>query len=235
MIGRRYLLKACAFLILLGAQGSATEGQAPCPPSRATEKNTKAQFRRDFDKNDLERDARFPMDAVLDSLGVDAGMTVAEVGAGWGYLTFKLARRVAPDGLVIAEDISQRWLDTLNARAAERGLTNIQTILGKETDPLFPRDTMDFIFIHAVLQWIEDTPAFLRTAGAGLKPDGFFVIIEPEAEGEDPEAHVVASGGYPTRRGYLELFRSAGFEVVSAERRPNWIWPVFVLKKKSAA
>jgi ubiquinone/menaquinone biosynthesis C-methylase UbiE len=175
------------------------------------------------------------MDAVLDSLGVNPGMTIAEVGAGWGYLTFKLARRVAPDGIVLAEDIEQRWLDTLKSRADERGLTNIQMILGKETDPLFPSATLDFIFIHAVLQWIVDRPAFLRTAGDGLKPDGLFVIIEPEAEGENPAAHAVASGGYPTRRGYLELFRKAGFEVVSAERRPNWIWPVFVLKKKSAA
>src|SRR5512137_1431391 len=133
---------------------------------------TSAQVRRDFDKNDLERDARFPMDAVLDSLGIKPGMTVAEVGAGWGYLSFKLARRVAPDGVVLAEDIEQRWIDTLKARAAKRGLTNIQTILGKETDPLFPPETLDYLFMHAVLQWIEDRPAFLRTAGAGLKPGG---------------------------------------------------------------
>lgn len=50
------------------------------------------------------------------------------------------------------------------------------------------------------------------------------VIIEPEAESDDP-------GGFPTRPGYMELFRRAGFEVVSAERKPDWLWPVFVLKK----
>lgn len=225
MVIKRSLLTAFSALALLTALGSETA--APIPGPRA------AQVRRDFDKNDLERDARFPMDAVLDSLGIKPGMTVAEVGAGWGYLTFKLARRVAPDGIVLAEDIEPRWLDTLNARAAKRGLTNIQTILGKETDPLFPPETLDYVFMHAVLYWIEDRPAFLRTAGAGLKPGGLFVIIEMESEGDDPEAHVVGSYRYPTRSGYMELFRRAGFEVVSAERKPDWDWPVFVLKKKS--
>lgn len=191
-----------------------------------------AQIRPDLDKNDIERDARFPMDAVLDSLGVKPGMTVAEIGAGWGYLSFKLARRVAPDGVVLAEDIEQRWIDTIKARADERGITNFRTILGKETDPLFPPGELDFIFMHAVLQWVEDRPAFLRTAGAGLKPGGRFVIIEPETEGDDPETGVVGSGSYPTRAGYLEMFKRTGFEVISVERKPGWLWPVFVLQKK---
>jgi ubiquinone/menaquinone biosynthesis C-methylase UbiE len=191
-----------------------------------------AQVRQDFDKNDIERDARFPMDAVLDSLGLRPGMTVGEIGAGWGYLTFKLARRVAPDGLVLAEDIEPRWLDLLKKRADVRGITNFQTILGKETDPHFPPGKLDFIFVHAVLKWIEDRPGFLRIAGAGLKPGGHLIIIEPETEGDDPEVNVVGAGGYPTRPGYLELFRRAGFEVVSAERKPDWRFPVFVIEKK---
>ncbi len=225
MVIKRPLLIAFSALALFAGLGFETAAQTPGPQS--------ARVRRDYDKNDLERDARFPMDAVLESLGIRPGMTVAEIGAGWGYLTFKLARRVAPDGVVLAEDIEQRWIDTLKARAAQRGLTNIQTILGKETDPLFPPETLDYVFLHAVLQWIEDRPAFLRTAGAGLKPGGLFIIIEPESDGDDPDANVVSSGGYPTRLGYMELFRRAGFEIVSAERKPDWIWPVFVLKKKS--
>ncbi len=225
MVIKRSLLIAFSALALLAALGFGIAAQASAPRS--------AQVRQDFDKNDLERDARFPMDVVLESLGIKPGMTVAEIGAGWGYLTFKLARRVAPDGVVLAEDIEQRWIDTLKARAAVRGLTNIRTILGKETDPLFPPETLDYVFLHAVLKWIEDRPAFLRTAGVGLKPGGLFVIIEPESDGDDPDANVVSSGGYPTRTGYMELFRRAGFEVVSAERKPEWIWPVFILKKKS--
>jgi ubiquinone/menaquinone biosynthesis C-methylase UbiE len=191
------------------------------------------QVRPDLDAHDLKRDKDFPMDAVLDSLGIEPGMTVAEIGAGWGYLSFKLARRVAPDGVVLAEDISQKWLCVLKARAAERGLTNIETILGKESDPLFPAGKLDFIFMHAVLQWNEDRPSFLRTACAGLKPGGRLLIIEIETEGDDPESGVVDAGYFPTRAGYLELFRLAGLELVSAERKPDWKGPIFVLKKIS--
>jgi ubiquinone/menaquinone biosynthesis C-methylase UbiE len=193
-----------------------------------------AQVRPDFDENDRQRDIRFPMDAVLDNLGIRPGMTIAEIGAGWGYLSFKLARRVAPDGIVLAEDIEPKRLGQLKARAAERGLTNIETILGTETDPLFPAGKLDMIFMHAVMQWVEDRPAFLRTAGAGLKAGGRLVIIEPETEGDDPEINIIGSGNFPTRPGYMELFRRAGFEVVSAEKKPDWKWPVFVLKKKPA-
>ncbi len=189
---------------------------------------------RDWDANDRERDAAFPMDAVLDSLGLRPGMTVADIGAGWGYMSFKLSKRVAPGGIVLAEDIETRWLDLLKTRAAVRNLDNIETILGLESDPRLPEAKVDMIFMHAVLQWIENRPVYLRTLGTALKPDGRLVIIELENEGDDPETGVQDAGRYPTRAGYLELFRRAGFEVITAEQKPGWRYPVFVLKKKAA-
>jgi ubiquinone/menaquinone biosynthesis C-methylase UbiE len=224
MIEKKLRRSALAAAVVLAVLGVLSAGPLPGPKA--------GQVRPDLDENDLQRDKNFPMDAVLDSLGIKPGMTVAEIGAGWGYLSFKLARRVAPDGTVLAEDIEQRWIDLLRARAAERGLTNIESIRGKETDPLFPAGKLDLIFMHAVLQWIEDRPSFLRAACAGLKAGGRLVIIEPETEGDDAETGVVDSGHFPTRAGYLELFRRAGLELVSAERKPDWKWPVFVLMKK---
>lgn len=190
---------------------------------------------RDFDENDRWRDQAFPMDAVLDAVGLRPGMTVADIGAGWGYMSFKLARRVAPGGVVLSEDIEQRWLDLLKTRAATRSLTNIETILGREADPLLPAAGVDMIFIHAVLMWIDDRPSYLRTVGAALKPSGRLVIIEIENEGDDPDTGVVHSGVLPTRSGYLELFRRAGFEIVSSERKPGWRFPVFVLRKAAGS
>jgi hypothetical protein len=61
----------------------------------------------------------------------------------------------------------------------------------------------------------------LRTAGAGLKAGGRLVIIEPETEGDDPEINLSGPYGFPTRAGYLEMFRRAGFELVSAEKKPS--------------
>ncbi len=189
---------------------------------------------RDWDANDRERDAAFPMDTVLDSVGLRPGMTVADIGAGWGYMSFKLARRVAPEGIVLAEDIETRWLELLKTRAAVRNLANIKTVLGVESNPRLPEAGVDMIFMHAVLQWIENRPVYLRTLGTALKPDGRLIIIELETEGDDSETGVRDAGKYPTRTGYRELFRRAGFEVVSAERKSGWRYPVFILKKKAA-
>jgi len=189
------------------------------------------QVRPDMDEHDKWRDRNFPMDAALDLAGLKPGMKVAEIGAGWGYLSFKLAARVAPGGTVLAEEIEPKRLGQLEARAAKRGLKNIETVLGTETDPRLPAGSLDMIFIHAVIQWIENRAAFFRTAGEALKPDGRLVLIEPETEGDDPVLNVAESGGFPTRAGYVAIFREAGYEVVMVEKKPGWKFPMFVLRK----
>jgi len=194
--------------------------------------------RPDLDENDRQRDQRFDMDGVLDGLGIRSGMKIADLGAGYGYMTFKLARRVAPDGIVYAEDIDSNALDLLKARAAERDLSNIKTILGTEKDPQLPVGSLDMIFMHAVLQFVGERPVFLRTAAAGLKPDGRFVIIEPESDDSASDDGIVGPGPFPTRKGYLEIFRKAGLVPVSIEKKSDKKPPkigsgektVFVLK-----
>ncbi len=190
-----------------------------------------SQVRPDMDENDRWRDRNFDMEGVLDLLDVRPGMIVGDLGAGWGYMTFKLAQRVAPGGIVLSEDIDPEMIALLKMRAAERNLTNIETILGTETDPRLPDGWMDMIFMHAVLQFIADRVSFIRTAGQGLRSAGRFVIIEPETEGDDPGVGLTGPGRFPTRPGYLEIFRRAGFEPVFAERKMDWKFAVFVLKK----
>lgn len=226
----RHAAPAATFAIIVLLSVVPSPGQTQPPPP----KPAPGQLRPDLDEHDRWRDQNFPMDAALDLLGLKPGLMVAEIGAGWGYLSFKLAKRVAPDGVVLAEEIEPKRLAELMARAAARGLTNIKTVLGTETDPKLPAEALDMIFIHAVLQWVADRPSFLRTAGNSLKPNGCLVIIEPETEGDDPEINVAGPGRHPTRRGYLEIFRRAGFELVAVERKPDWKWPVFVIKRKPA-
>jgi len=71
--------------------------------------------------------------------------------------------------------------------------------------------------MRAVIQFIDDRPRFLRAAGAGLKEDGRFVIIEGENGDSSPDDGVFGSGGFPTRKGFLEIFRRAGLVLISAE------------------
>src|SRR5215475_5527696 len=84
---------------------------------------------------------------VMDAVGVKAGSTVADVGAGEGYFTFHLAERVGTTGKVYAEDILEDRLEKIRALAAERKLTQIETVLGAADDPRLPAERMDAVLV----------------------------------------------------------------------------------------
>src|SRR5205823_2728992 len=85
-----------------------------------------------------EREKEEQPEKALDAIGIEKGMTIADVGAGVGYFTWRLAARVGPTGKVFANDIQPRMLELLNKNIAERGLTNVETVLGAEDDPKLP-------------------------------------------------------------------------------------------------
>ena len=91
----------------------------------------------------------------MDAIGVEPGMRVGEAGAGTGYFTFPLARRVGPDGIVFANDISTSSLDVIRDRAADEELGNIKIDVGEVADPLFPEDDLDMIVMVYVLHMLE--------------------------------------------------------------------------------
>jgi ubiquinone/menaquinone biosynthesis C-methylase UbiE len=220
---RRYgrcLILVVMGMFIIGLQSFLLESN---PKKAGFQKSAQAQkpIRPDLDENDLWRDRRFDMDGIMDDLDIQPGMQIADVGAGEGYLTFKLARRVSPNGKVFAEDIKPEALELLRIRASERGLTNIETILGTEYDPRLPPGELDMIFMHAVIQFIADRPLFVRMVSAGLKERGRFVIIEPENKNSAAQKGVIGPGQFPTRKGYLEIFRQAGLVLISAGTRKD--------------
>jgi hypothetical protein len=85
-----------------------------------------------------EREAEENVEGALDAIGIRPGSTVAEVGAGTGYVSIKMARRVGPAGKVYANDIQPEMLARLRDNAAKAGVLNIQTVLGTGTDPKLP-------------------------------------------------------------------------------------------------
>lgn len=123
---------------------------------------------------------------VLEVIGIKPGMVIGEPGAGRGYYTFKLARKVGPTGKIYANDILEKKLNTIKNRAKREGFTNIVTIKGEIEDPLFPRDELDMVFMSYVLHDLESPVAFLKNLRAYLKPDTPLVILEqsPEKTGE---------------------------------------------------
>jgi 2-polyprenyl-3-methyl-5-hydroxy-6-metoxy-1,4-benzoquinol methylase len=93
--------------------------------------------------NRPEREKEENPEGALDALGIRPGMVVADVGAGTGYMSLRMAKRVRPDGKVYANDLQPEMLRRLRANAAKAGFSNIETVQGEEADPKLPRGQMD--------------------------------------------------------------------------------------------
>jgi len=119
-----------------------------------------------------------PPEKVMDAIGVESGMTVAEIGAGRGRYVVQLAVRVGESGKVYAEDIDGTSLQHLEKRCQRGGLKNITTILGDVTDPKLPESELDLIFIISSYHHFSDPVELLRNARPALKPDGILAIGE---------------------------------------------------------
>lgn len=137
-----------------------------------------------------EREAREQPEKVLDLLGVGAGTTVADVGAGTGYFTVRLARRVGADGLVIATDVQPEMLRIIDARVSEQGLTNVQLVRGSSHAAELPARCCDLVLLVDVYHELVDPPAVMAGVRRALRPTGRLALVE--YRGEDPDVPVKA-------------------------------------------
>ncbi len=120
------------------------------------------------------------IDEVVAKLGLHAGETVADIGAGSGLFEVPLAKAVSPGGKVYAVDIEAGLFPEIMKKAREGNVSNVQTVLGKNDDPNLPDKNIDMIFFHDVLHHIESRGAYLRAVTGYLKPTGRMVVIDFE-------------------------------------------------------
>ena len=135
-----------------------------------------------------EREAEEQPDAALDAIGVARGSTVADIGAGAGYLTWRLAERVGPSGKVYANDIQQRMLELLRKNMEERGIHNVEAVLGAVDDPRLPANAIDLVLLVDVYHEFSEPQKMLRHIRDSLKRDGRLVLLE--YRGEDPKVPI---------------------------------------------
>lgn len=152
------------------------------------------------------RDALVQPEKLMDAIGVKPGMVIGEGGAGEGYFTFKLARRVGPNGKVYANDIVERVLRVIDRRSEREGFTNITTILGEVDDPLFPKGELDMIFMIAAFHDFEKPVEWLKNVQPCLKPGGTLVIVE-----RDPDKMSSGRSHFLTKKEILDLVKRSGF------------------------
>ena len=153
------------------------------------------------------RDDRLQPERVMGAVGVRPGMVVGEVGAGRGYFTVKLARRVGPEGRVYANDIDARALAALGHRCRDEDITNVVTVEGAEDDPLLPERSLEIVFLVYSLHDISRPVALLRNLASSLARGAVVVVLD-----EDPD--VTGDDHFLPRRRVLELFAEAGYERV---------------------
>ena len=122
----------------------------------------------------------------MDALGIADGAVVADIGAGGGWFTIWLARRVGPNGLVYAEDVQRPMIEAIERRVQRQGLGNVRTILGSFTDPKLPPASLDAVLIVDTFHEMEDPIALLENVLPTLKPKGRLGIIDFKPEGGGP-------------------------------------------------
>jgi len=132
--------------------------------------------------NREQRDIEEAPDAALDALDLTPGLLVADVGAGSGYMTVRMARRVGPEGHVYASDIQPEMIALLKRRLEEEGVANVTAVLGEVDDPKLPAGALDLELLVDVYHEFSAPQAMLRGLRKALKPGGRLVLLEYRKE-----------------------------------------------------
>lgn len=133
-----------------------------------------------------DRDAWQRPDRIMDALQIGENSVVADLGAGGGWFTVRLARQVGPNGRVYAEDIQLQMIQAMDRRITREGLRNVKTQLGTPDDPKLPAGAMDAVLIVDAYHEIERPVALLRNVAKSLKPAGVVAIVNFKKDGGGP-------------------------------------------------
>ena len=129
-----------------------------------------------------ERELEELPETAIDKMGIKPGMVVADVGAGVGYFTIRLAKRVGAGGKIFAVDVQPEMLTILKERAKRASLTNIVPILGSESDPHLPAGCCDLILMVDVYHELSQPQKMLQKMKQALKQNGRLVLLEYRKE-----------------------------------------------------
>ncbi|RLS23781.1 MAG: methyltransferase domain-containing protein [Planctomycetota bacterium] len=133
------------------------------------------------------RESEERTDLLMDALDLKPGMTVADIGAGSGYFTVPMAKRVAP-GIVYGTDIQPEMLAFLEARSRTEKLTNIKGILGDTGDAMLPVASVDLVLLVDAYHEFDQPLEMMTSIARALKPGGRVALVE--YRGEDPEVPI---------------------------------------------
>ncbi len=189
-----------------GDKRAATARDFP-QPDRPVSKTTSNQV-----ATERSRDDRKEAATVMDLANIGEGMTVADIGAGEGYYTTRLAERVGARGRVLAQDIDPEVLDRLGARVQRERLDNVSIARGSEDDPKLPENSFDRIFLVHMYHEVSEPYAFLWRLRPALKDKGQVIVVDTDRPTD--------SHGIPPVLLFCE-FEAVGFRLAAFIRRPE--------------
>ena len=135
-----------------------------------------------------EREQEEQPEKALDALNLKPGMRVGDVGAGTGFYSIRIAKRIGPTGKVYANDIQPQMLQRLSENAALQKVSNIETVLGTESNPKLPAGELDLVILVDVYHEFSRPQRMLDRIRESLKPDGRLVLLEFRKE--DPSVPI---------------------------------------------
>ena len=160
-----------------------------------------------------DRDSWQQPDRIMDSIGVQPGMVIGEIGAGRGYFTFKLSERVGINGKIYANDIDKDVLEDIEKRCLEENITNIITVLGKANHPQFADSSLDMSVMMIAFHDFEEPVKMLVNLRKSLRKAACVYIIE-----RDPDKWTHGRGHFWQEEKIIDLIEEAGYSVTKMMR-----------------
>ena len=151
-------------------------------------------------------------DDVIAAMELEPGDVVADIGVGTGFFARRIAKRVAPEGIVYGVDIQPEFLEHLKELCQQEGIENIKPVLGTATDPKLPEASLDWIILVDVYHEFQEPEAMLARMREALKPDGKVALLEYRLLG-DTAKHIKTDHRMSVEQVKAE-WEPAGFELV---------------------
>lgn len=200
-------LALCACQRDLPKDGRPETARAFPTPDRPVSKAASNAF-----SSEVQRDSVNEAQVVMDLARIEPGMSVADIGAGEGYYTVRLAQRVGPKGRVLAEDINPAATERLGQRVLREELENVSIKLGTEDDPSLPPASFDRVFMVHMYHEVEEPYAFLWRLRPALRKGGKVIVVDVD---RPTDAH-----GIPPALLFCE-FAAVGFRLTEFVRKPE--------------
>ena len=168
-------LSICLAIAALGAAGLSAQVAGQANAGYKTEQQRQGVAK---GLGDPARDEKQKPGELIRAMGLQAGMSVADVGTGVGYMLPFLSKRVGDTGKVYAEDIFDDFLAAAKQRVESAKLANVTFIKGTETDPMLPEGALDIVMVLDVYHHFDYPEKMLAAIFKALKPDGRLVVVE---------------------------------------------------------